>query len=135
MENVNTRNPIKTFRDLIVYKNLYQAMLTVHKNIAPNLPKNEQFDLVPQIKRASKACPALIAEGFAKRYQKRYWHKYITDTLGECNEMIHHLTVCIDLYSNFIDTKTCNEAIELYTICCKQLTRLAQSWTNYHAEK
>jgi len=97
MENSNNYKTIKSFRDLVVYQNLYKDMILVHTQIIPSLPKEEKFDLAPQMRRASKASPALIVEGFAKRYQKRQWQKYITDAIGECNEMIHHFSVCIDV--------------------------------------
>lgn len=129
------QTPIKTFQDLIVYKNLYKAMIIVLTKIIPDLPKEEKFDLVDQMRRCCKAGPALIAEGFAKRYQKRNWSKYIDDTIGECNEMIHHLSICVDVYQGFINPALCKEVIDLYTVTCKQLTKLKQSWKNYHDEK
>ena len=130
MENNN--NSIKSFQDLRVYQNLYQSMLSVHNDIIANLPTEEKYDLVDQMRRASKAAPALIAEGFAKRYQKKNWEKYINDTLGECNEMIHHLSVCIDIYPKFINLKLCNDLISQYDLSCRQLTKLKQSWQDYH---
>lgn len=126
---------IKNFQDLIVYQNLYNAMIVVHKDILPKLPKEERFDLVDQIRRASKAGPALIAEGFAKRFQKLQWRKYLNDTIGECNEMINHLSVCIDLYDKSVSRTKCQEVREIYHITCKQLTKLGQSWQNYHEDK
>jgi len=84
------------------------------------------------MKRASKSAPALIAEGFAKRYQKRQWQKYINDTIGECNEMIHHLSTCIDVYGQYVDVILCKKVIDLYDLSCKQLTKLGQSWQDYH---
>jgi four helix bundle protein len=135
MENNNNYKPIKSFQDLIVYQNLYKAMILAHTKIIPNLPKEEKFNLVDQMKRASKAGPALIAEGFAKRYQKRQWQKYINDTIGESNEMIHHLSVCVDVYNRYVDVALCKEAIELYNVCCKQLTKLGQSWQNFNENK
>lgn len=126
------RKPIKSFRDLIVYQNLYKAMLMIHKQIIANLPREEKYDLVDQMRRASKAAPALIAEGFAKRYQKRQWRKYINDTIGESNEMIHHLSICIDVYPKCIDKCLCKKAIDLYDLSAKQLTKLGQTWQNFH---
>lgn len=131
MEN-KTVGSIKTFKDLIIYQNLYKAMVLVLTKIIPGLPKEEKFDLVDQLRRACKAGPALIAEGFAKRYQKRNWEKYLNDALGECYEMIHHLTVCQDIYSRDVDQKLCEGLIELYNITCKQITNLKKSWKNYH---
>lgn len=133
-ENIN-RKTIKSFQDLEVYQRLYKAMILVHKEIVPKLPKEEKFDLGDQMKRASKGAPALIAEGFAKRYQVKQWKKYLNDTVGECNEMIHHLSVCIDVYSQYVNVETCKEVIDIYDISCKQLTKLGQSWKNYHDKK
>lgn len=132
MEIGTTKQPIKTFSDLEIYRNLYQAMLIVHRDIIPSLPNGEKFDLIDQMRRASKAGPALIAEGFAKRYQVRQWRKYIHDTIGECNEMIHHLSACIDIYPKNVNIVLCREVIELYIRSCKQLTRLSQVWQDYH---
>jgi four helix bundle protein len=133
MEKIeNNNNSIKGFRDLKVYQNLYKAMLVVMKEIILTLPKEEQFDLASQMRRASKAAPALIAEGFAKRYQKKNWQKYINDTIGESNEMIHHLSVCIGVYSKHVDVTKCNDLIDNYDICCKQLTNLGKTWQNFH---
>ncbi|HSX19476.1 MAG TPA: four helix bundle protein [Candidatus Saccharimonadales bacterium] len=125
--------PIKSFQDLVVYQNLYRAMVIVLTQIIPFLPNEEKFDLVDQMRRACKAGPALIAEGFAKRYQIRQWRKYLNDTIGESNEMVHHLSVCIDIYKKYIDVKLCKEVIEIYDTTCKQLTKLGQAWQDYHA--
>jgi len=126
------KRTIKTFRDLNVYQNLYKAMILVLTKILPNLPNEEKFDLKDQMRRACKAGPALIAEGFAKRYQKKNWQKYIDDTIGECNEMLHHLSVCIDVYSKYIDKKICEEAVDLYDHSSRQLTSLKKAWKNFH---
>ena len=128
----NRKKPIRTFQDLDVYQNLYKAMLIVLKDIIPNLPKEERFDLVDQMRRCCKASPAILAEGFAKRYQKRAWAKYIDDTTGECYEMINHLSVCVDVYNKYVGPKLCNDTINLYIIACKQLTNLKKAWKNYH---
>lgn len=135
MEKVLNKKPIKSFRDLIIYQNLYKAMILVHKKITPKLPEKEKFDLKDQMNRASKGAPALMAEGFAKRYQKKQWQKYINDTIGECNEMIHHLSACIDVYSRYVDIKLCKKVIDIYDVSCKQLTKLGQAWQNYHENK
>lgn len=126
---------IKGFRDLRVYRNLYQAMKVVLTDVIPNLPAEERFDLKDQMRRCCKACPALLAEGFAKRYQKQNWRKYIDDTIGECNEMIHHLSVCVDIYHNHVNSDTCQELINEYDSNCKQLTSLKNVWQNYHNNK
>ncbi len=136
MENSKiNKKSIQSYRDLDVYQNLYKAMLIVMKNIVPRLPKEERYDLTDQMRRACKAPAALIAEGFAKRYQKRNWKKYIDDAIGESNEMINHLTVTTDLYPQYVDVQDCKEATDLYDISSKQLYNLQKSWKNFHEEK
>lgn len=125
-------NKINSFKDLRVYQNLYQAMVIVLTKIVPNLPKEEKYDLADQMRRCCKASPALLAEGFAKRYQKINWQKYLNDTIGEANEMIHHLTVCLDIYSKYIDIEIVKKAINLYEYSCRQLSNLKKSWRNFH---
>lgn len=129
---ISSNKTIKSYRDLRIYQNLYKTMVVVLTKIIPKLPKEERYDLADQMRRASKAGPALIAEGFAKRYQKRNWQKYIDDTIGECNEMINHLSVCIDVYSKYIDKRLCNELINEYNIACKQFFTLRKTWKNFH---
>jgi len=130
--NLKKENSIKSFKDLRAYQNLYRAMIIVLTKIISNLPKEEKYDLVDQMRRCCKACPALLAEGFAKRYQKINWQKYLNDTIGEANEMIHHLTVCLDVYSKYLDVNIVNEAINLYEYSCRQLSNLKKSWRNFH---
>ncbi len=107
-------------------------MVLVLTKIVPKLPREEKYDLADQMRRCCKAASALIAEGFAKRYQKKNWQKYIDDTAGECNEMINHLSVCIDIYPNYVDAKLCQEIIDIYDHSCAQLYNLKKSWQDFH---
>ena len=131
MESTNNKT-IKTFQDLRAYQNLYKAMVLVLTKIIPNLPKEEKYDLADQMRRACKAGPALIAEGFAKRYQKKNWQKYIDDAIGESNEMINHLSACIDVYHKYVDAELCKEIIDLYDKSSRQLYNLRKAWRNFH---
>lgn len=126
------KKSITTFRDLRVYENLYQTMVSVLKDVVPRLPKEEKYDLCDQMRRACKAPPALLAEGFAKRYQPRSWKKYIEDAIGESYEMMNHLTVCIDVYAPHVDVQTCKVLIGQYEIACKQLYKLRENWQDFH---
>ncbi len=132
MENGYKGNPIRSYQDLIVYQNLYKAMAEVLTKIVPKLPQEEKYDLADQMRRASKAAPALIAEGFAKRYQKKNWQKYIDDTIGESNEMVHHLSVCIDIYNKNVEPNLAKRLIELYNLTCAQLFNLRKARQNFH---
>ena len=53
--------------------------------------------------RACKGACAILAEGFAKRFQIKHWQKYLTDSVGECDEMIDHLIVFQDVYFEYLN--------------------------------
>ncbi len=121
---------IRTFSDLDVYQRLYKAMITITKEIITKLPIEERFGLADQMRRASKAPLAIIAEGYARKYYPKEWQKYLKDAMGECNEMIVHLSCYRDLYCNSQDIESANNLIKEYDIAGKQIYRLGQSWNN-----
>ncbi|MFA4906308.1 MAG: four helix bundle protein [Candidatus Margulisiibacteriota bacterium] len=119
---------VRSFLDLIVYQNLYKAMIVVITKVVPRLPGEEKYDLGSQMRRACKAPPALIAEGYAQKHHRKEWQKYLNDAIGECNEMIVHLSCAKDVYAGHMDQQLCQELIKIYDISGKQLYRLAESW-------
>lgn len=126
-ENMTSKTAY-SFLDLDVYKTTYKAGITVNKEIALELPDKEKYDLRDQLRRASKSIPALIAEGYAKKHHGKSWKKYLDDAIGECNEMIVHLSFAKDLYPDHVDIKLCEELIKTYNVAGKQLFRLGESW-------
>lgn len=127
------KTTIRSFRDLEVYRNTYAASIVVAKEILPQLPDSERFDLRDQLSRSTKAIPRLIAEGYAKRHQKAGFQKYIDDAMGECNETIVGLEQCKDIYG--IDENKCNELIEIYDKSGRQLFKLACAWYSFKDER
>lgn len=88
---------ILSFKDLDVYQRSYKNCLILNKEVLPNLPSEEKFDLKSQLLRSSKAIPRLIAEGYAKRHQRKGFQKYLLDATAEANETIVGIELCIDL--------------------------------------
>lgn len=129
MVNQTVYRPITSFRDLDVYKNTYEAMLIVMKEVIPFLPQSEKFDLVDQLSRSCKAIPRLIAEGYAKRHQKMGFQKYLDDAMGECNETIVGLEQCRDLYA--VNRELIDKLLDIYDKSGRQLYKLSISWTSF----
>ncbi len=127
--------PIRSYKDLRVYQDSYAASIEVINKIIPALPKEEKYDLVDQMRRASKSIPRLIAEGYAKKHQKKHFQKYIDDAIGECNEMNVCLSHCKDLYPKKVDIKLCERLIDIYDKIGKGLYRLGQNWRNFAVEQ
>lgn len=124
---------IRSFRDLIVYKNTYEAMLKVMKELIPFLPDSEKYDLKSQLSRSCKAIPRLIAEGYAKRHQRAGFQKYIDDAMGECNETVVSIEQIKDIYA--IKVSVCDDLIKIYDISGRQMYRLGESWQNFKSKK
>jgi len=122
---------IRSYKDLRVYQDSYAASIEVIKKMIPPLPKEERFDLVNQLRRSAKAIPRLIAEGYAKKHQKKHFQRYIDDAIGECNEMNVSLSHCKDLYARNINTVLCDKLIDIYDKTGKGLYRLGQNWQSF----
>jgi four helix bundle protein len=132
MEN---KKSIKSYQDLDVYQIAYQAMLEVFKYILPNLPAEEKYDLVDQLRRSTKTIPRLIAEGYAKRHQKKGFQKYLDDTMAESNETKVSLTQSKDLYSYAVDVKICERLIDTYDKIGRQCYNLAVAWNKFNERR
>lgn len=83
---------IKSFWDLDVYNKAFQLSLEIEK-IVKTFPTHELYLLSDQSRRASRAIPALIAEGYAKRETLPVYKKFLRDGIGEANEMINHISL------------------------------------------
>ena len=125
------KKPITSFRDLEVYQNSYEACIEVMMKIISKLPDSEKYDLRDQLSRSVKTIPRLIAEGYAKRHQKQGFQKYIDDAMGECNETIVGIEMCRDIYGEYIDKNLCQELVNIYDICGRQLYRLREAWGKF----
>lgn len=110
---------IKSFRDLEVYRNTYQASVDVAAQILPRLPAKEKYDLIDQLSRSSKAVPRLIAEGYAKKHQKSGFQKYLDDAMAECNETIVSIEHARDIYH--LDKILCDRFVDIYDKSGRQL--------------
>ena len=60
------RQKITSFEDLKVFQMAYEVSLAIH-NKSLSFPKEEQYGLADQIRKASKSICANLAEGFGKQ--------------------------------------------------------------------
>ena len=123
---------IQSFKDLRVYQESYELALIVNRAIL-RLPNSERFDLVDQMRRASKSIPANIAEGYAKRLSEKEFKRYLFSAIGSCNEMVVHISFAKDL--SFWKEEFCEDLLKKYDILGKQLTKLLQNWKSYPTSK
>jgi len=62
---------MKSYRDLIVWQRSIELVTEVYV-LTSLFPKNEQFGMVSQMRRAAVSIPANIAEGYARKHRKEY---------------------------------------------------------------
>ena len=90
-----TKQPAQTFKDLIVWQKSHALVLEVYK-LTRQLPKEELFGLVSQMRRAAVSVPANIAEGF-KRRGKPDKARHMNIAQGSLEELQYFFILCADL--------------------------------------
>lgn len=123
---------IQSFKDLMVYQESYTLAVIINKAIL-RLPASEKYDLVDQMRRASKSIPSNIAEGYAKRLSEKEFKRYLLSAIGSCNEMTVHISFAKDL--GFWKSEFCEDLLKRYDITGRQLTKLLQNWKSYPTSK
>ena len=66
---------MKTFKDIIAWQKAYQLTLLIYK-YTRDFPKNEEFGLKSQLRRAGVSVISNIAEGFKRKHLKDQLHFY-----------------------------------------------------------
>ena len=70
-----SRVTIKSFTDLNSWKESHRLVISIYR-VTKSFPKDEQFGLTNQIRRASVSITSNIAEGFGRRSSKDRVHFY-----------------------------------------------------------
>lgn len=81
------------------------------------------------MKRASRAIPSLIAEGWSRRKLLKNFRKYLREATGEANEMISHLEQ--SKIFGFTEEATAKKLIEQYDKVAAKLFSLRENWQNF----
>lgn len=119
---------IKSFLDLDVYKESFQLSLEIEV-VTKTFPYDEKYLLCDQMRRASRAIPALISEGYAKRQSVKEFKKFLRDALAEANEMINHLAFAKS--QSYIKSEHADQLINRYHIVGKKLSNLEKKWEKF----
>ncbi len=76
---------VRTYSDLLVYKQAYRLALDVSK-VTRTFPRQEQFEMGRQIRNCSRSVAANIVEGWAKRNSAAEFKRHLVIAIGECAE-------------------------------------------------
>lgn len=102
--NLQITNKIRSFTDLIVWKEAHKLVLMVYK-ITKIFPKEELYSLADQMKRCSVSITSNIAEGFSRQGKKEKNQFYFI-AKGSLTELQNQLLVAKDVnYTNAANFK------------------------------
>jgi four helix bundle protein len=120
--------PIRTYKDLDVFKESYSAALAISK-LAKSLPGFEQFELGRQMRRAARSIPANIVEGWAKRASAPEFKRYLQVSIGSCDEIRLWLEMSKD--ENYITEEQCKEFVARFNRIGAMLQGLWKQWKTF----
>jgi len=114
------------FKDLEVWKISVDLVIDTYEMTA-KFPKNEQFGLINQIRRAAVSIPSNIAEGAGKSTNGDF-RRFISIANGSCNELETQLIISQKL--NFISTEKYAEMERIINRVQNMLFGLQESLRN-----
>jgi len=100
---------IRNFRDLDVWKLGKKLVVDVYK-ITQNLPKEETYGLISQMRRAAISIPSNIAEGF-NRFHNREYRQFLYIAIGSCAELETQIEIAFEL--NYLDEASKSALLEI----------------------
>ena len=86
-KNIKMDRKFNDFRDLIAYKKAFEQGCKVY-DLTLTFPKEEQYSLTDQIRRASRSVCGNLAEAYRKRDYLKHFLLKITDCMGENSETL-----------------------------------------------
>ena len=81
---------IRSFRDLEVYQRAHALSGRIY-NLTLKFPEFERYELGRQLRNSSRSIPANIAEGHGRRAYEKDFKRFLSESLGSCNETQVHL--------------------------------------------
>ena len=115
------------YQELDVYKRSYRLAVEIHK-WSLSLPRELQFDLGSQIRRASRSIPSNIAEGLGRHSSKIDKANFLSMSLGSNDEVLFNLNFMRDV--ELMSQEKFDKFFPEYDIVGRELTGLIKSTSN-----
>lgn len=113
---------IKTFRDLMVWQKGIELVKEVYR-ITKDFPREEQYCIVNQMRRAAISIPSNIAEGFRRRHNKEH-RQFLNIALGSSAELETQIVISKEL--KFISSNNETILLELIDHICRMIVNLSK---------
>jgi four helix bundle protein len=92
--------PARRFEDLVVWQEAHALVLGIYR-VTRQLPADEKFGLVTQVRRAAVSVPANIVEGFRRRGRAEK-ARFLNMAQASLDEVVYFLILMADL--DYADT-------------------------------
>lgn len=120
--------PIKTYKDLNVFREAYQLALDVSR-MSKSLPGYEQFELGRQLRRAARSIPVNIVEGWAKRSSALEFKRYLQISMGSCEECKFWIEMGRD--EGYFKREECDQFANRFNVVGAMLRSLWKNWKSF----
>jgi four helix bundle protein len=117
--------PVRTYDDLLVYKQAFRLALSVSK-LTKSFPREEQFELGRQIRRSTRSIPANIVEGWTKRNSPAEFKRHLLIAAGEVAETKFWLELATQ--ENLVARKSVEESLTEYSKLGFIIHKLWKEW-------
>lgn len=97
------KSKAKSFRDLVVWKKSYAAVLETYK-LTTGFPKTELYGLTQQMRRAAVSIPSNIAEGYNRKHNAEY-RQFLSVAYGSLSELQTQYLLSVDLGYTKLNTE------------------------------
>ena len=114
---------MKTHKDLLVWQKSIAFVTSVYQ-LTRSFPKEEQFCIINQIRRAAVSIPSNIAEGSARKTTNEYSH-FLHIALGSTAELETQFIISANL--NYIDEPVSTNMINDLQEIIRMITGLIKS--------
>jgi len=119
---------VRTYSDLLVYKQAYRLALDVSK-VTKVFPRQEQFEMGRQIRNCSRSVAANIVEGWAKRNSAAEFKRHLMIAIGECAETKFWIDLAAD--EGFVEAKRAGKLGSEYGKLGFMLHKLWKEWRKF----
>ena len=96
---------VTNFRDLEVWKLGKDIVIEVYK-VTADIPREEIYGLVSQMRRAAVSLPSNVAEGFNRKHNREY-RQFLYIALGSCAELETQVEIACDLKFIGLEGRDC----------------------------
>jgi four helix bundle protein len=101
-------NAVRSYKDLVAWQKSMDLVAAVYR-ASQGFPKEENFGLVSQIRRAAVSVPSNIAEGHARTSKKEFQY-FLSNARGSLAELETQLTIAHQLA--YIDETGINQLLD-----------------------